>query len=78
MTPDCNNQSVTDEWLSNKTEDNISKWIQSENTYSVVCAYEAKIIAGSGLLTLEAEILIIYLVPVALYIGNGKLMLQQL
>ena len=76
--PDYNSQSVIEEWLSNKTEDNISKWIQSESTYSVVCADENDTVVGFGLITLKGEILLIYLVPEALYKGNGKLMLQQM
>lgn len=76
--PDYNDQAVIKEWLSNKTEDNISTWIQSGNTYSVVCADEANIVVGFGQITLAGEILLMYLVPEALHKGNGKLMLQQM
>ena len=75
---DYNSQSVIEEWLSNKTEVNISKWIQSETTYSLVCVDENDSIVGFGQITLKGEILLIYLVPEALYKGNGKLILQQM
>lgn len=76
--PVYNNKSVIDEWLQNKTEDNISQWIQSESTYSVVCTDENNTIVGFGLTTLTGKILLIYLVPEALYKGNGKMMLEQM
>jgi hypothetical protein len=76
--PDYNDQSIIDEWLSNKTEANIMKWIQSPNTYSVVCVGSNNDIVGFGLTTLKGEILLIYLVPEALYQGNGRLMLKQM
>lgn len=76
--PDYKSQSVIEEWLSNKTEDNIAQWIQSESTYSIVCADEKNTIVGFGLITLKGEILLIYLVPEALFKGNGKLMLQHM
>lgn len=73
-----NNQPVIDEWLSNKTEDNISTWIQSGSAFSVVCTDEGDIVAGFGLITREGEILLIYLAPEALHKGNGKLILQKM
>ena len=76
--PDYNNQSVIDEWLSNKTKGNVKSWIQSESTYSIVCTDERDIIVGFGLITLTGKILLNYLVPEALYKGNGKLMLQHM
>ena len=76
--PVYNNESVIGEWLSNKTEDNVTKWIESERTYSVVCADIDNTILGFGLTTLKGEILLIYLVPEALYKGNGKLMLRAM
>ena len=70
-------QSVIDEWLDNKTERNVKKWIQSVNSYSVVCTND-ELIVGFGVITLEGEVLLIYLVPEALYKGNGKLMLEAM
>jgi len=74
---DYNNQSVIEEWLVNKTENNVNKWIQSVNLYSVVCTND-DLIVGFGAITLKGEILLIYLVPEALYKGNGKLMLEAM
>ena len=74
---DYNDQSVIDEWLVNKTESNVKEWIQSVNSYSVVCTND-DLIVGFGVITLEGEVLLIYLVPEALHKGNGKLMLEAM
>ena len=74
---DYNDQSVIDEWLDNKTESNVKEWIQSVNSYSVVCAND-DLIVGFGAITLEGEVSLIYLVPEALHKGNGKLMLEAM
>jgi len=74
---DYNDQSVIDDWLENKTETNVKKWIQSVNSYSVVCTND-DLIVGFGLITLEGEVLLNYLVPEALHKGNGKLMLEAM
>ena len=74
---DYNDQSVIDEWLGNKTESNIKEWIQSVNSYSVVCTNDDHIV-GFGTITLEGEVLLLYLVPEALRKGNGKLMLEAM
>lgn len=74
---DYNDQSVIDEWLDNKTESNIKKWIQSVNSYSVVCT-NGDLVVGFGTITLEGEVLLIYLLPEALHKGNGKLMLEAM
>ena len=71
------NQSVIDEWLANKTESNVKKWIQSDKSYSIVCASN-DLIVGFGAITLEGEVSLIYLVPEALHKGNGKLMLEAM
>lgn len=76
--PDYNDQSVIDEWLSNKTEHNIRKWIQSDKSYSVVCTDSENSVVGFALATLQGEILLMYLAPEALHRGNGKLMLEKL
>ena len=74
---DYNDQSVIDEWLANKTESNVKKWIQSAKSYSVVCTNN-DLIVGFGVITLEGEVVLIYLVPEALHKGNGKLMLEAM
>ena len=74
---DYNNQSVIDEWLVNKTQSNVKEWIQSVNSYSVVCTND-DLIVGFGVITLEGEGLLIYLVPEALHKGNGELMLEAM
>ena len=74
---DYNDQSVIDEWLDNKTESNVKSWIQSVNSYSVVCTND-DLIVGFGTITLEGEVLLIYLVPEAIHKGNGKLMLKAM
>lgn len=76
--PDYNDQSVIDEWANNKTDVNIREWIQSENTYSVVCTDGKHNIVGFALASLRGEILLMYLVPEALHKGNGKLMLEKI
>ena len=74
---DYNDQSVIDEWLDNKTESNVKEWIQSVKTYSVVCTND-DLVVGFGLITLEGEVLLLYLAPEALHKGNGKLILEAM
>lgn len=74
---DYNNQSVIEKWLLNKTESNVKVWIISENSYSVVCT-DDDLVVGFGIITLDGEILLIYLVHEALHKGNGKLMLETM
>lgn len=76
--PYYDDESFINDWLSNKTQENTMKWIESNNAYSVVCTRSDNRIAGFGLITLDGEILLLYLVPEALYQGNGKLMLERM
>jgi len=74
---DYNDQSIIDEWLHNKTVSNVKEWIQSDNSYSVVCTNDV-LVVGFGTITLGGEVLLIYLVPEATLKGNGKLMLEAM
>jgi GNAT superfamily N-acetyltransferase len=76
--PEYDDESVINDWLSNKTQENTLKWIESNNAYSVVCTSSENKVVGFGLITLDGEILLFYLVPEALYQGNGKLMLERM
>ena len=76
--PDYDDPEVIDDWLSNKTEANIHRWIVSASTYSVVCEDDAGVIMGFALTTHEGEIMLCYLLPEALHLGNGRRMLWAL
>jgi len=69
-------ESVITDWLSNKTSENISKWIKSDNlSYVVVCR---DIIVGFAMLGLKGDILLNYVLPEYLNRGIGKILLNKM
>jgi predicted N-acetyltransferase YhbS len=71
-------QDVISGWLSNKTKENVSNWIRSSRTYSVVGCNQQGEIVGFSAIALTGEILLNYLLPEALHKGLGKLMLEAM
>ena len=77
--PDYNNDAtIIEEWLSNKTVQNVTSWIESTKLFSVVCIGTNDNVVGFGLTTLDGEILLNYVLPEFLYQGIGKKMLALL
>ena len=61
--PDYNNdQTILEEWVENKTEENIKSWIESENTIAVT-GYLNSSVVGFGLASLKGEVLLMYVLP---------------
>ena len=74
--PDYNNDAkIIEEWLSNKTVQNVTSWIESTKLFSVVCIGNNGNVVGFGLTTLDGEILLNYVLPEFLFQGIGKKML---
>lgn len=64
---DHNNGASLQEWLANKTPENVKKWIKSDNI-GFVCSHKS-IITGFILIDIKGHILLNYVLPV--YIGKG-------
>ena len=73
-----NDQVIISDWLSNKTAENVSNWIRSSRTYSVVGCNQQGEIVGFSSIALTGEILLNYVLPEALHKGLGKLMLEAM
>jgi putative acetyltransferase len=67
-----------DDWLSNKTPENIGKWINDNNNFTVVALNNWEEVIGTSLITKDGEILLNYLVSDYLGKGIGKAMLDEL
>lgn len=75
--PDYGNDSgIMDEWLSNKTPQNLVSWIEDANNYAIVAVHQDAVV-GFALLR-GSEILLNYVVPEYLNQGVGYLMLSAL
>ena len=72
-----NDEGVLSEWLANKTPDNVRAWIESDKTFCLVAVDKDKVTSGFAVLS-GGVILLLYLLPEALYQGTGKRMLQSL
>lgn len=77
--PDHNNDpQKLQEWLNNKTSDNIKKWIQDTNNYSLVAVDKSRKVVGISMINKNGEILLNYLLPEFLFKGIGKQMLKEM
>lgn len=68
---------ILENWLGNKTPDNIASWIVATSNYTLV-AVRAGEVVGVALLTQAGKLSLCYVVPEALHKGIGKAMLQQI
>lgn len=74
-----NDPQVMKKWLANKTPDNISQWIDSENNISLAAFDTSKNqIAGFALMSKNGEILLNYVLSAYLYQGVGKALLNEM
>ncbi len=79
-----NNKTIVSDWLENKTEANIVKWIKNNDTYAISAFLENKIV-GFGLFTINGKILLLYVLPKfkgkyigkSLYLYIEKLLLHK-
>ena len=70
--PDYGNDStILNDWIENKTEENLIKWIESKETYSITALVENTIV-GFGLSNITGEILLLYILPEYNRKGIGK------
>lgn len=74
-----NNPKIMQEWLANKTPENISQWISSPNNISLVAfdVFKNKF-AGFVLMNKDGEILLNYVLPGYIYKGVGKVLLKEI
>lgn len=73
-----NDPKVLQEWLSNKTDDDVKKWINDNNNYSIVAINKQGKVIGFSMISMNGEILLNYLLPEYLFKGIGKMMLNNL
>ena len=70
-----NNKQVIEDWLTNKTVENVSYWINHRNRNSFICINKNDEIVGYCMLDISGEILLNYVLPPYMYKGVGKLLL---
>ena len=70
---------IMEEWLANKTPENISQWISSTNNISLVALDSVKDkFAGFVLMNKDGEVLLNYVLPAYIYKGIGKTLLKKM
>jgi N-acetylglutamate synthase-like GNAT family acetyltransferase len=65
-------------WCSNKTPDNLRRWIADLEGYFVVAEDAAKQLVGAGLIKRSGHLHICYVVPEVLHQGVGKALLRDM
>ena len=75
-----NDQKLLDSWCSNKTPENLRKWISDEKNYFIVGVDDGSSeVVGAGMIGVkESWLYMCYIVPEALGKGVGKLILDDL
>lgn len=74
-----NDPQIMEEWLINKTPENISQWISSTNNISLVAIDTLKDkLSGFALMNKDGEILLNYVLPSHIYKGVGKVLLKEM
>lgn len=73
-----NNPSKLEDWLINKTPENVSKWINNPSNHILVALNNKIEIIGVSAINNEGEILLNYLLPEFLSKGIGKCMLYEM
>ena len=77
--PDYNyDENILNDWLANKTPDNVKIWIESKTNYSLVAITKEKEIVGFILMSESGEILLNYVLPEYKNQGIGKQLLNTL
>ena len=73
-----NDPTILNEWLANKTPENIKKWISDPNNYSNLALGRAGDTLGFSMISMKGEILLNYILPEYLFKGIGKMMLDEM
>jgi N-acetylglutamate synthase-like GNAT family acetyltransferase len=73
----CNDPQLLDPWLSNKTPENVRRWIETAGAISVVALVQDGI-AGVAMASAQGEVLLCYLIPEARFTGTGRAMLAAI
>jgi GNAT superfamily N-acetyltransferase len=66
---------VLQNWLGNKTPDNVAGWIASPSNHTLVALRDGEVV-GVSLLTQAGKLSLCYLLPEVQHLGVGKAMLQ--
>lgn len=69
--------SVLEEWLENKTTENIKTWLQSDSLVSMVAEVNGKVV-GYSMLATSGKIMLLYVTPEVLHQGAGKQLLARM
>jgi GNAT superfamily N-acetyltransferase len=72
-----NDEEILRQWLANKTEENLRRWIVSDASFTVV-ALRGERVCGFGMVHETGEVLLCYVEPEARFIGASTLMLEAL
>jgi N-acetylglutamate synthase-like GNAT family acetyltransferase len=72
-----NDPNIMEDWLSNKTPENISTWINNSN-YTFVALSQNNMVIGIVLMNSTGEILLNYVLPEYLQKGVGKALLHKI
>lgn len=73
----CNDRTVLDAWLGNKTPQTVAGWFTSPTNCSLLAELDGTVV-GVGLVNQAGKISLCYVVPEALHIGAGKALLRGL
>lgn len=74
-----NDPEIMEEWLANKTPDNVSQWVNSTNNISLVAFDTLKDkLVGFILMNKDGEILLNYVLPAYIYKGVGKYLWKEM
>ena len=77
--PDYNyDENILNDWLANKTPENVKNWIESKTNYSLVALTKENEIVGFILMSESGEILLNYVLPQYKNQGIGKHLLNSL
>ena len=66
---------VLQNWLGNKTPDNVTSWIASPSNYTLVALRDGELV-GIALLTQAGKLSLCYVLPEMQHLGIGKALLQ--
>jgi GNAT superfamily N-acetyltransferase len=72
-----NDKEILRQWLANKTEETLRRWIVSDASFTVV-ALRGERVCGFGMVHETGEVLLCYVEPEARFIGVSTLILEAL
>jgi len=72
-----NDEDILNQWLANKTEENLRRWIVSDSSFSLV-ALRGERVCGFGMVHETGEVQLCYVAPEARFLGASDLILREL